>query len=160
MVCVSLHTVEGAPVTFQWHCRTTVSGHLPSDELEDLKTLVVSYKQRTAQKNEPASYSRLKEMDRSYVEQKIRANNFNARNEDGSFQGQQPGKETREEILKAWKENAQTPKNQEMGLHGLRKACVREESRAAASKISTTKAKGQGPVLRPKREDTRLETEK
>ena len=33
-VCVQLHNVEGAPMTFQWHGRAAVSDHLPSGKLE------------------------------------------------------------------------------------------------------------------------------
>ena len=53
--------------------------------LAELEPLVALYLQDTVQKGEAASYSRL--MVRRYVEQKIRDNNFNARNEDQSLQG-------------------------------------------------------------------------
>ena len=38
-VCVPLHTVERAPKKVQWHGRTTVSDHLPTDTLESTDVL-------------------------------------------------------------------------------------------------------------------------
>ena len=43
---------------------------------EELKPLMALYQQDTVQKGEAASYSRLKEMARWYVVQKIRDSNF------------------------------------------------------------------------------------
>ena len=54
---------------------------------EELKPLMALYQRDTVQIGEAASYSRLKEVVRRYVEQKIRDKSFNARNEDRSIEG-------------------------------------------------------------------------
>ena len=61
---------------------------------EEWKPLMVLDLQRTVQKGEATSFSRLKEMVRRHVEKKIRE-----AVKTGLFTGQQPGKETQEEIL-------------------------------------------------------------
>ena len=54
---------------------------------EDLKPLMALYQRDTVQIVEAASYSRLKEVVRQHVEQKIRDKSFNARNEERSIEG-------------------------------------------------------------------------
>ena len=83
----------------------------------------------------------------------LRDNDFNVRNEDRSLQG-----------AAAWKRN---PKGNSKGdaqmktaISGPRKENVHEESRAASSTMTKREQGKEDPVLSPKREDTRKETEK
>ena len=61
---------------------------------EELKPLMALYLQDTVQKGKLASYARLKDVFRRFLEQNTRNNNSNARNEDQSLQGAAPRTES------------------------------------------------------------------
>ena len=87
---------------------------------------MVLYLQDTVQKVAATGYLRLKQMVRLSAEQKVRDNDFNARNEDWSLQG-----------AAAWKGNPngyqQRPKHWRLHSVDLKKTSVREEIRAVSS---------------------------
>ena len=73
----------------------------------------------------------------------------------------QHAKEIPEEILKAMERIQAKTENMEIVPNGLRKASVREETRAPSCTIQTKKQRRkEDPALHPKREDTRKNTEK
>ena len=80
----------------------------------------------------------------------------------GLFKGKQLGKETQKEILKAMHRKSIKDREFETVINGPRKDTVRQEIRAASGTTYPKKEQGkeEDPVLSPKREDTRKETEK
>ena len=81
----------------------------------------------------------------------------------GLFKGQQPGKETQEELLKPMHRKRSNIEQMEIVVNGPRKDTVCEEIRAVSSTDVNKKGeqrKEEDPVLSPKREDTRKKTEK
>ena len=106
---------------------------------------------------EPASCSRLKDMVRRFVEQKIRDENFNARDEDRSLLGAAAWKGNPTGNPKGnGKENDQRSKEMEIAINGRKESC----SRGRLVQLQANEEKKEDTDLSPKREDTRKEAEK